>query len=94
MLICNYFLSTDILSLNGYDVASISSITSPRYANNKASDSTLQSAALVEYLQKTRGSSNYNSARNSISGNAKSSIHPRHCYLRVKTHGPSLKENS
>lgn len=79
----------DLHSLNGWDVASACSITSPRYANNRASDSTSQNASSVEHLQKPGESSDYNSARNSVSGISKSSVHPTDSDLRVKTDGSS-----
>lgn len=79
----------DVLSLNGCDAASMASVASPRYANYRASDSSLQNASTFEHLQKPGDSSNYNSARNSVTGIAKSSVHPNDCDLQVKNDGPS-----
>ncbi|KAL3511200.1 hypothetical protein ACH5RR_030601 [Cinchona calisaya] len=57
----------DVLSLSGYDAASVSRITSPKYANHRDGD-TVQCAPSVEQPQRQGDLSNCNSARNSVSG--------------------------
>ncbi|KAL3501296.1 hypothetical protein ACH5RR_035745 [Cinchona calisaya] len=42
----------DVLSLNGYDAVSISSITSPRYANHRDCDVNLQCPNAIDQLQR------------------------------------------
>lgn len=84
-----FLVFADLHSLNGWDVASASGITSPRYANSRASDSTLQNASPVDHLQKHGELSDHNSARNSVSGVFRSSVHPTDSDLRAKTDGSS-----
>ncbi|XP_071928714.1 uncharacterized protein [Coffea arabica] len=79
----------DLLSLNGCDAASVSSITSPKYANQRHGDANVQCVSSIEQPQGQGDLSNQNSARNSVSGVSKSSGHPNDCELRVKFDGSS-----
>lgn len=79
----------DVFSLNGCDAAPVSSITSPKYANQRHGDANVECVSSIEQPQGQGDSSNHNSARNSVSGVSKSSGHHNDCELRVKSDGSS-----
>lgn len=84
----NYIVA-DVLSLNGFDAVSISSITSPRYANHRDCDVNVQCPSSIDQLRRPEDLSNFNSAHNSVSGIPKSSGHPTDGDLHVKSDGSS-----
>lgn len=78
-----------MLSLNGYDAASVSSITSPEYANQRDGDANVQYPSSIGQPQRQGDLSNNNTALNSVNGVQKSSGHTNDCELRVKSDGSS-----
>ncbi|PIN01166.1 hypothetical protein CDL12_26327 [Handroanthus impetiginosus] len=76
-------LPDDLHSLSSYDGKSVTSIVSPRAARHSNGD-----VSIISSLEHPENSSTCNSARNSVSGAAKTSVHPSDSDVKVKSDEP------